>query len=138
MFKSKTLIFSISTALLLISFSFFYRYVIYLPNIQEEKNKQFEIKQEKYDACIDQAYQYYNDAWSLRCQKQFEIVSEQNDVCINTLRNQGADYQAASDQCYSKYPLGDYAIECKSLPLDLIKDINLKLDKDKSQCQKLL
>ncbi|ENU31308.1 hypothetical protein F991_00777 [Acinetobacter sp. CIP-A165] len=47
MLKSKTLTFSISIALLLIGSAFFYRYVIYLPSIQKEKNKQLEIKQEK-------------------------------------------------------------------------------------------
>ncbi|OBY73817.1 hypothetical protein [Acinetobacter gyllenbergii] len=138
MLKSKTLTFSISIALLLIGSAFFYRYVIYLPSIQKEKNKQLEIKQEKYDTCIDQAYQYYNDTWSLRCQEQFEIVSKKNDLCINTLKNQGADYKTASEQCYTKYPLGDYAVDCKSLPLDSVKDINIKLEKDKNLCQKLI
>ena len=138
MSKSNLLIFTICVTLLLIGSAVFYRYVIYSPAIQKEKVKQSEIKQEKYDECIDQAYSQYNEAWDLRCREQFKIVSRNYDQCKYNLQIQGIQSKDAGEQCYSDYPIGDYAVECKSLPANSVKDISETLEKSKIHCSKLL
>jgi hypothetical protein len=138
MFKSNLLIFTICVTLLLIGSAFFYRYVIYLPEIQKEKVKQSELKQEKYNECIEQAYSEYHKAWDLRCSEQFKIVLEQNTQCTYDLINKGVSEKDAREQCYSDYPMGNYSVECKSLPTDRVEDIRKDFDKNKTYCSKFL
>lgn len=139
MSKSNLLIFTICITLLLIGSAVFYRYVIYLPSIQNEKLKQTKIKQEKYDECIELAYSQYEKTWNLRCSSYFNIVLDNLHQCEQNLLMQGIQRSDATERCYVDYPVGNYAGgTCKSLPVDSVKDIDEELHKEKEQCLKLL
>ena len=149
---------SVIAGILLISVSFFYYYVIFLPqkeqarleqqrqeqSAKEEKERQAierELQERKeakqnLDACIDNAKTRYSNRWEEECEARGKLTSK----CISLLKMTFKEYQEEKgieglEGFVAYYEEQD---ECScSLPFSIADRINETLQEDKDYCFKM-
>lgn len=93
---------SVIITLLLIGFSVFYYFVIFLPGKEKSKDAQIKENEIKLYTCFNQAYSAYNDRWNDTCRldglKEKCNLPTYRSELINTY------HKELKDECFKKYP----------------------------------
>lgn len=97
---------SVIAAFLLIGFSVFYYFVIFLPGkesgrIQQEETKEQD-RQQKISMCLKQSYTLYKEKWNSTC----KLDSLKEDCTLPKYRSEDINtyHKDLKDECYQRYP----------------------------------
>lgn len=123
---------SISIGILLLSLSFAYYFVYYLPHkatIQIEQQKQEKLKNSRdLHKCLLDADKSYSDNWASNCKSDADRVGAGYQNCLNTSLSAGT--------CRSLWGTPDANPDC-SLPMQLVNSLNDQLKTSKDECYRL-
>lgn len=98
--------YSIILTILLIGFSVFYYFVIFLPGKEKSQIVQQEAKEKdrqyKISLCLQQAYDMYRNRWNSAC----KLDGKKDDCTLPTSRSEviEAFHKDLKDECYKRYP----------------------------------
>lgn len=93
---------SVIAAFLLIGFSVFYYFVIFLPGKENTRIQQQEGRQQNINVCLKQAYDMYKNKWNSNC----ELEGLEKDCKLPKYRSEDVNvyHKDLKDECYKRYP----------------------------------
>jgi hypothetical protein len=124
--------YSIVAAMLMAGAGIFYRYVIFLPEVERQKAEIAAQKKQNYDACNIGARNNYDTNWAAACKSNAQFQSTQLKNCLTdpaVITNQflGASY------CHRTFGGRDSSPKC-ALPKVLADSINLNYKENQEKC----